>query len=603
MTSFSASAEMTKLHNAWHEYIDVFTVDGKVFDIRLGESENSLLRVKVDNVSGFIAFKKCEQFDIYTVCYQNKSLDVAQTSISDSGKTMPGLLINITKDDLSTDLTFTPSTGKFNINEDHQINITIKNKKSAWIDSFTYELAIPTNMTVSSLGDFKITAPGRIGLTGSMPSNSQKIVSFTVSASSTGTKKMNYTLSLSSNDATKDTKGSFNLEPVNPYTATISITPSTQTVLDDSKLVINIKNTGSSDLELTNLTIRGYGDLNYFAGKDVVISGPDFYSIAQKEVLMPEYDKEYYMILTPTSTGKFNISITADLMYGGKKVVYSVNKTLISSASGFTPVLALSKDTVLSGSEFELYYEVSNTNVNSYFTNISVAITGAFISENLYLDKLSSSDSKVLLRKFIIAPALDKDQIFKITATTNYMTQSGEKKQINSTKNIKVTSAGSFLSVEQKVSPAEVYVGQEVIVDVNVKNMKDELFEVVASDVLPNGVEKIGGTTYKNFTLKGLASESAYMYKLKVPIDSNLTEFNVTSKARINSKNYDASDVTVIKVKRNTTTSSKVNKTTSINTSDIVVKNTSTGAVKKDTAFRRFFKSVEKFFTGIFKKK
>jgi endo-1,4-beta-D-glucanase Y len=36
LLSYSASAEKI-VHKAWHEYIDVFSVDGKVIDIRLGK--------------------------------------------------------------------------------------------------------------------------------------------------------------------------------------------------------------------------------------------------------------------------------------------------------------------------------------------------------------------------------------------------------------------------------------------------------------------------------------------------------------------------------------------------------------------------------------
>jgi hypothetical protein len=61
-----------------------------------------------------------------------------------------------------------------------------------------------------------------------------------------------------------------------------------------------------------------------------------------------------------------------------------------------------------------------------------------------------------------------------------------------------------------------VYAGQDVIVEVNIKNLKDELFEVGANEVVPSEVEKIGGIVWRNFTLKGLGSDSAYVYKLHI---------------------------------------------------------------------------------------
>jgi hypothetical protein len=448
-----------------------------------------------------------------------------------------------------------------------------------------------------------------------MSPNSQKIVSFTVMSQVASTKKVNYTLSLNSDGVLKSAKGIYNFEFVNPFLITITM-PASSNILDESKLTINVKNTGDLDLELTNFTIEGVstGDLNYFAGRGLDIVRPGFYATMQKEYLKPGKDVDYYMIITPISSGKYNLSMTAFVQYAGKSTVYKINKTFVSSINGMVPIFDLSKDAVLSGSEVELYYEISNTNPSNIFNNISVNITGDFIAETLHLDKLNSVESKILLRKFIVVPFVDKDKTYRIVAITNYMTQSGEKKQVNVTKSLRVTSNGSLLTVSQKVSPIkEVYAGQDVIVEVTVKNMKDEVFEISAKDTVPAGIEKIGGLVQRNFTLKGLGSDAAYVYKLHVPIDTELTSINITTTGRVDAKNYEVSMSTYIKIKKNLTAANATigvkggTVAGSNDTKGIDVKNTSSktnsstsATAKKDTAFRRFFRSVETFFTNLF---
>ncbi len=613
LLSYSASAEKI-VHKAWHEYIDVFSVDGKVIDIRLGESEDSLLRIKVDNISALLEYGKCITFDTHTVCYTNRSVDVAQASISNSGQTMPGVYITVSKeDDILTDMSITHSLTKINILEDYKVNITFKNKKSEWIDSFNYEVTLPNGVVVSDLGDFIKIGSNKLLYTGSISSNSQKIVSFTVKSSTTGLKKANYTISMTSNNIKKEAKNTFNFDFVNPFTLTVTM-PSTSNILDDSKVVINLKNTGNFDLELVNLTITGSSeDLDYFAGTGLEIVRPGVYSTVRSEIIKQKLDKEYYMVITPLATGKHNITFTLNVNYNGGSTVYVLNKTLVSSISGFTPIFEMSKDAVLSGSEVELYYEISNSNPSNTFRDIYVTISGEFISENLSLARLGAAESVVLLRKFIDVPYLDKDKSYKVVATTNYVTQSGERKQVNTTRNLKVTSNGSLISLSHKLSPVEVYAGQDVIVEVNIKNLKDELFEVGANEVVPSEVEKIGGIVWRNFTLKGLGSDSAYVYKLHIPESIGIQGFNVTTIGRVESKGYETSVSSYIKIKRNTSSTpgkTVKNSSTDINPNDIVVIKNSSYSVpdddgdekeeKKDTAFRRFFRGIETFFVNLF---
>jgi hypothetical protein len=622
--SVSASVSM---HDGWHEYIDVFTVDKKVIDIRLSE-DGQLLRIKVDNFSGILEYKKCGAFNVYSICYVNKSMDVEQVTISKTGKTMPGVHLTIRKDnEILTDVTAALSLSKFYMHEDYRVNITIKNAKTQWIESLKYELILPPNITIISSGDFS-SSTGKLVYFGSLSPNSQKTISFTVNARSAGLHKINSNLSLEAEGIQKSVSSTINLDVGNPLETTIKLTTESVDLLKESKLDIKVKNLGKLELEITNITISGVntGELGYFAGRGLFFYKPGSCALNQKEYLKTGVDKDYYMIITPQALGRFNVSVVVTGKYAGNTIVYSINKNLISSANGFSPIFDLSKDAVLSESDFEIYYEIVNTNSQNTFSNVSVDIFGDFIDEHLYLDKVNAPDDKVLLRKFIVAPHVDVDRSYKITAVTNYVTQTGLQKQINTSKTLKVTSNGSLISVRQSATPMEVYPGQEVIVEVTVKNLKDEVFNIDAREIVPQGIEKMGGILLNNITLRGLGSDSVYIYKLFVPLNVTMTGFNVTAIGYVNSKNFEVSSSLYIKIKHNATAPGSLNTGSSAGTSGsgtgstgtslsggandasggIVVSN-STGKSppiadeKPVSGFRKFFQSIDKFFSNIFK--
>jgi hypothetical protein len=634
LTSIMSSAVFASvsLHDGWHEYADVFTIDKKVIDIRLSE-DGQLLRVKVDNLSGILGYGKCGPFDVYSICYVNKSMDVEQVTISNTGKTMPGVRLTIRKDnEILTDVSATPSISKTYIHEDLRINITIKNSKTQWIEPFKYELIIPPNVTIVNKGEFS-SGSGKLVYFGSLSPTSEKTLFFVVNARSPGAHKFSSNLSLETEGIRKSVASSFNLDVGNPLVPTIKLTPENVDLLKESKLDLNIKNIGNLELEISNVTISGVstGDLDYFAGRGLFFYKPGSCAISQREYLKTGANKDYYMVITPQSLGRFNISIVVTGKYGGNNILYTINKTLMSSANGFSPIFDLSKDAVLSESDFEIYYEIVNTNSQNTFSNVNVDIFGDFINEKLYLDKVNAPDDKVLLRKFIVAPKVEMDRAYKITAVTNYVTQTGAQKQVNTTKTLKVTSNGSLISIAQRATPMEVYPGQEVIVEVTVKNLKDEVFTIGAREIVPVGIEKIGGILLKNFTLRGMGSDSAYIYKIFVPLNTTLTGFNVTAVGYVYSKDFEVSSSLHVKIKHNatmpanvavpvnnqsgTTSGSGTSLSGGANTSNPGASNPTDGIVvgnttgksqpipdeKPATGFRKFFRSIEKFFSNIFK--
>jgi hypothetical protein len=138
-------------------------------------------------------------------------------------------------------------------------------------------------------------------------------------------------------------------------------------------------------------------------------------------------------------------------------------------------------------------------------------------------------------------------------------------------------------------------------------------------ETVPAGIEKIGGIVLRNFTLKGLGSDSAYIYKLFIPLNTTLTGFNITAVGRVNSRDYEVSTSSYIKIRKNVssttsgssgttgTGSGSGNTGTGVNAGDIgadgVVVTSNPPIIddaKAESGFRRFFRNVEKFFVNLF---
>jgi hypothetical protein len=308
-------------------------------------------------------------------------------------------------------------------------------------------------------------------------------------------------------------------------------------------------------------------------------------------------------------------------LYEGVHSLYYFNESTSYSADGMVPSITTTKDEILSGEDLEIVYYVTNTASGLYFSDITMIVEGGFFNESLVLGKLNANSEKELLRKRYRVPFVDEDIIYEINVTLDYLTSTREKKQINLTKNLRVTSNGTIITINQMPSVQEVYTGQEMYVDVNVNNMKEETFNLIVSDVLPATVEFIGGLTSRNFELEGGKSDIAYSYKIRIPENYKGDYLNITSTVSIPAFAYTKSDSNIINVKKseNVTASSTNDDGTSgssgegdeVENSEVIagidvkgsdeLTNVSVNEqVEQISGLKKFFRKVDAFFSNLF---
>ncbi|MGV8162578.1 MAG: hypothetical protein ACP5N2_04575 [Candidatus Nanoarchaeia archaeon] len=612
LSTFFVSAESKVVHNEWHEYSDTFKLDNMVFDLLLSP-DDSLLRVRIDNDSVlFIHYEDCDEFDVYDVCYVNQSLEVP-TATFEGADARPGIKINISKQ-LGPNLVITPQIPKIKVEEQGKLNFTIENKEPIRVSSFRLEVSIPSDVVIRDQGDFQKVG-NKLILTGSLNSKDDIKSGFQIISSKGGSKKANYTIWMTGDGVTRNKTTSFNIDIALPFQVTSTLTPSAPSILEKSKFKLVIKNTASKDITVSSIEVEGSKEGYYSAQSGLRAVGIGKYEAENQDVIKPGETKEYYVEFVSGDTGRYNFTSKVNVLYNGLISTLSSNKSIVYAAKGMAPSIIANKAAVLGGEEVEVAYYVVNTNEDMAFYDIVMTVRGGFGPETLTLSKLNPDSQKELLRKKYLTPLVEKDTTYKINATIDYFTLARERRQLNITKDIKVTSNGTIISIDQKTNVKEVYTGQEFIVDISVVNMKEELFSIVVNDTIPEGVEIVGGKEYREYTLKGKQTDVAYSYKIFVPAQFEGNNITLTTSVVIPDYNYVKNDSTVIKVKKNlslisallnssngtvvegTGTNSNIAKDN--NVSGIDVKK-SDDEEKKDTAFRRFFRGVENFFTNLF---
>ncbi|MGV8169525.1 MAG: hypothetical protein ACP5N3_05715 [Candidatus Nanoarchaeia archaeon] len=599
----SAEVEQKEVHNAWHKYDDTFTIDGRVFALRLSDADNELLRVKIDDDSVlFINLGLCKRYDVYEVCYLEKDLE-ASTATYIGVSVIPGIKVKVLKDVVpELDLTVSHTVSPLVIEGEGTVEVVFKNTKDTKIDSFSYELTLPVGVEVTDRNNFGGTGRKLTYSDGPFEAGRESKQKFEFHVKSNGTFRANHSMSFEGVEQQKNKTGTVDFVVPLPYTVAMSLTPATSEIMEQSKLLITVKNIGNEDLIVEGVFANASLPITVVKFKELSVYGYKQYALPKQDVIKPGNTSEYFINFIVYDTGTYSLNGRVNLEYEGYNFYNTYNYSVTYSANGIAPSVMTNKDEVLAGEEIEVVFFISNTDDDLHFTDMGIVMDGGFFNETLGLDKLGPGGAKELMRKRYTAPLVETDTSYKINAEIQYLTSAKERKYINSSKTIKVTGRGSLVSVDQRVSATEIIRGQEVVVETFVKNLKEEPFEVSAYDVIPSGAEVIGGSTSASMTLRGKQEEKFYSYKLLIPPNSTMSEINLLSNASVPDRIYEKTDSSKVKITENLSAPPVVVTTTpvtpEVNTSDIVV--TPTEGEKKESGFKKFFKSIDKFFKNLF---
>lgn len=135
-----ATASYNNIHSSWQTYDGTITVDGKTFDITLGDGDD-VLRVKKGLLSTVVALDSCSRINEYQICFENVSED-RNRDIDDQGQLRPGIRVSIDKEtgvvpSLNTHKTYEEP---FLLNSNHEIQVFFENMENISLNQIEYRL-------------------------------------------------------------------------------------------------------------------------------------------------------------------------------------------------------------------------------------------------------------------------------------------------------------------------------------------------------------------------------------------------------------------------------------------------------------------------------
>ncbi len=367
------SAEQSEIHKDWHEYSDSFKLDNKVFALRLSDGDASLLRVKIDNDTIFVKLGNCADYDIYSVCFIDESIE-APTATFLGATARPGIQIRILKT-LGPNVDLASSLPNINIQEIGTVKLTLTNNEALEVDSFRLELLIPSGVMIKNTGDF-ILEGNKLIQTGTMHKNADKLLTFDMASPNSGNAVFNYTLLLTGSGVVRNKTGSISV-PINaPYQIDVSLTPQTPNIQEESTLLISVKNQGLKKLNINYVQIRGPIDVMFTSVVNLSWTGIGRYELNNMISLDMGESTNFYLKMLSENTGVYNITGNILMHYEGMALNYSFVKSTTYSANGMAPSLLTNKDEVLSGNSVEVVYYLIDTSSNMYFYNMTASIKG-----------------------------------------------------------------------------------------------------------------------------------------------------------------------------------------------------------------------------------
>lgn len=545
----SVSVADKKVHDDWHGYRDTFTKDGVLYKIALNLNNYNSLRFDADDFSSLIHLESCVENGPFTYCYNNYSFDLGKGADIVGPDLVPGVHILIFEDEHKDEAVVREKIsvpGSSRINEEHEYAVELHNEGNVWANPLRFDVVLPEGLRVTSRGQFDEAVNGLRVVT-SMHSDQKRNYLFRFQPIAYGDHVIQYTLYYEFDGETRTKSGSHTVRVAEPYRVSVSLSPKSIEVFGRADLNVRIDNLESSaDLVVKRLEVRGPAQADYTALRNLRASWPGVFVSTVNSI---STSSDFRFRVSPRITGDHKVEGVIVLESHGQEFQKEFSESFKASASGLVINAYFDKTTVRAGSNLRFIYDLNNNNPNLFFNNFDVRIVSDLFNETLSLDELRPMQLEQLLRKDLVAPVVEEDKVYPVSITTNYMTDAGERLSFTENKEIRVTGAGSLLSLQRSVNPSSVEPGDEILVEVRVINPTDDyLHSISVYDEFPEGLERVSGPVDFRGSLGGREEKNAYFYKLRVPEDYRYESIKITTFASIDGLGFSMEESTGLSV-------------------------------------------------------
>lgn len=546
------SAEWDEIHDGWHEYNDDFTIDGVLYQITLNQNSQDKLIIKVDDENRVVELEECQIMNDYKYCFEEANMSRPEATITSSGVAVPGVRLKIYENTIKeNDLTITHDFEVLAKDlKEIPIKLVVENQGSDWIKNVKYRLTIPDNMKIVNQYNFKWDGSRTLTLEFALSPKETRRFSLKVLPETYDIHQFNYSIEYNAISEDKLIESSFNLDLSAPFKVTDTLS-STNVGLDENLYyTISVENINpNEDLRIKKFNIKGPFNFEY-----VPVKGLSLNKVAEfknrANTIRGEDTEEYKLLIIPKSDGDKNITFEYEFEIEGETFKQTIVKPFKVEEKGLKAELQLNKDAVIPGEALELTLVLENTNKNLRYRDISFEIESDLFDQAMDLDSLDSNLEKRFQVQQFTSPIIEKDETYVFTGILKYKGASDYEFTKEIEKKLEVTGSGELIKLTQTVNPkTAVKPGTEILVTVNLENLKDQSFDKVnVFEQYPRQIELISGDTSKTISLSNNENKNAYIYKLKIPKLYKQDEFNITSTAILSEIGYNKAITTTVTV-------------------------------------------------------
>jgi len=547
-----------QIHKDWHVYNDIFTIDGKAYELVAKPGNTDVILFKTEGFSTILDEGTCDDNGDYRYCYLNYSFEYdKKAAFTESGGVlMPGIQVSIDKDDsdstLSSVLSVTQTyTTSIMVGKDDKFLVKLKNTGDLFLQSLKYEIEIPEGIEITDLKQF--TQVGKkIYINTALTKGAEKEYEFRYKTVKTGVYNFERSYEYDDTLNVKQNSASLKLTIKSPLEFSGKIAPSSADIQEYVILSAKVKNLHDDySMDIERMLIKGpASSVEYMPSKNVELYRVGEF-IGKIDNLDPLEEKDFELKIIPKQTGKQNFTGEITVKINGDEYKSTFNASVTIKAEGIVADFYTNKKDVLAGGETSLIYALGNDNQELNFKNLTVVIKSDFFNDSFTVDSVQANSAKnTVYSKKISVPLIPTDEKFDVIANTTYYTETGEKKNFEKKLTLSVTGAGEILRLTQTVTkPSTINPGDEVTVKVDIENLKDESFQGVRllEDFSRGGVVSFGDS-FITLSLSPQEKKQAYLYKLKIPDQYFLTTFNITSTVVISNLGYTKSKLTTLKI-------------------------------------------------------
>lgn len=600
----AAQAEIPVIED-WFEYDSTFKIETDVYDLLIVHPNIETLRLKKNDFTTIVSLEQCRTNQGYTFCYQEYSFDSNKVNIDSRGNLMPAIKIKITRTEEAIEEGYkiqinSNIPGNKFINEEQEATITIKNNGKNLRDA-QLRITAPIN-TITSRQEF-IQVSNNLRKDININMNQEQEHKFNYKPKE-GENQFLYEL-IKDNEVIQS--GTLNANGIKPYEITVNTVAQSdiQKILD---LNINIKNNHpTQELILNNLTMQGPINFQYTAAQGFTLRGLGRYEIP-RTTINPGAQRNYIIRYKPIFAGTYKFQIDANLdLYEKYREEQEKEITIINE--GINPEFYLTRKDISLNANTDLILNIRNDHPQLIFRDFEAIIESEIFQGRKTQETINSKQTVNIFNERIEPPQIEENKEYQIKATIRYKNEAGQTETINIYEVLKVTGNGTLLKLQQDANPKTAKIGDEIIIEVYVENLKENMFnEINIKDEHSQTTQTIVGAKQTQTTLLGKQGKQAYLYKIKIPENPTSKELKITTTAQIPSLNYTQTTYNTITIDEDIDEITQEEETTQEETTpeeEITQGETTITEGKRYEAnfLKRMVQNIEQFFTRLFGKK